>query len=169
MEMDVLTLLIFSCIGLIILVSIFILIFKIAIKAIKYYEQKSILDYKVYLTSMGLKNYVDSTLDDYITDFLEEYLTTNPKYINKTYINSDDEREILTDVLTQVIMYIPESFKEQMRNVYNIDRIIDNDGTTGFTDLITRKVYNKILTLSVAANTVKDDGQVPLQGLLNDK
>ena len=118
---------------------------------------------------MGLKKYVDDTLDEYITDFIEEYLTTNPKYIEKTFINSEDEKELLQNILTQVIMYIPESFKEQMRNVYNIDRIVDNDGTTGFTDLVTRKVYNKILTLAVTANTVKDNGQIPLHNLMGDQ
>ena len=91
------------------------------------------------------------------------------KFIDKDYVNSDDEKELLSIILTQVIMYIPESFKEQMRNVYNIDRIVDDDGTTGFTDLVTRRVYNKILTLTVAANTVKDQGQVPLYNLIEEE
>lgn len=169
METEELILLIFSiCITLVSTAIIFSAIF-IARKAIQYYNQKSILDYKVYMTSMGLKKYVDDTLDEYITDSMEECLTTNPKFIDKNYVNSDDEKELLSIILTQVIMYIPESFKEQMRNVYNIDRIVDEDGTTGFTDLVTRRVYNKILTLTVAANTVKDQGQVPLYNLMEEE
>lgn len=169
MEMAELIHLIFDCCIAIVLIVIIFAVIIVARKAIQYFNQKSILDYKVYMTSMGLKKYVDDTLDEYITDFIEEYLTTNPKYIDKTYINSEDEKELLQTILTQVIMYIPDSFKEQMRNVYNIDRIVDNDGTTGFTDLVTRKVYNKILTLAVTANTVKDNGQIPLHTLMEDQ
>lgn len=169
MEMEELIHLIFNGGLSLLMISLGIAIIFVSRKAIQYYNQKSILDYKVYMTSMGLKKYVDDTLDEYITDFIEEYLTTNPKYIDKTYVNSEDEKELLSAILTQVIMYIPESFKEQMRNVYNIDRIIDNDGTTGFTDLITRRVYNKILTLAVTANTVKDNGQIPLYNLMEDQ
>lgn len=169
MEMEGLIHLIFDFSTFIIIMVMTLTVIIVARKAIQYYNQKSILDYKRYITSMGLKKYVDDTLDEYITDFIEEYLTTNPKYIDKTYINSEDEKELLQNILTQVIMYIPDSFKEQMRNVYNIDRIIDNDGTTGFTDIITRKVYNKILTLAVTANTVKDNGQIPLHTLMEDQ
>ena len=72
METAELILLIFSiCITLVSTAIIFSAIF-IAKKAIQYYNQKSIFDYKVYMTSMGLKKYVDDTLDEYITDSMEE-------------------------------------------------------------------------------------------------
>ena len=125
-------------------------------KIINYFNKKYELDYKVYLTSTGIKNYVDTTLDEYITDALEEIVTTDPEYIGKHVINPAAEKDLLTKVVHQVIIFMPESFKEQMRKVYNIDIIVDS-GTTGLIDIVTRKAYVKILTLAVAANSVKKD------------
>lgn len=167
MEMDVLTLWILISI-LILSITFVAAIVLIGRKIIQYYNQRAILDYKAYIIGMGLKKYVDDTLNEYIMDSIEENITTNPKYIEKTTLNSKDELELLTKVVNQVIIFMPESFKEQMRKVYDIDRVIDDAGNIGLNDIVTRRAYSKIMALAISANSVKENGQVPLQELINE-
>lgn len=155
MGMEELTLLILISITMISIVGL-ILIFLMTRQIIFYYKQKSVLDYKVYVSSMGIKHYVDETLDEYITDSLEEIVTTDPKYIGKQTINSENEKDLLQKVVNQVIIFLPESFEEQMRKVYKID-IVTEDGISGLIDIVTRKAYVKIMALAVRANSMKED------------
>lgn len=134
-------------------------------KIIAYYNQKTIIDYKSYITSMGIKHYVDDTLDEYITDALEEIVTTDPKYIGAETINSENEKDLLQKVTNQVVTFLPESFAEQMRKVYNIDIMVDN--VPGMIDIITRKTYLKIMTLAVKANSMKDQ-EMNINQIINE-
>lgn len=144
-----------------------VLLFLAIRKAISYYNQKSVMDYKQYMTSMGIKHYVDETLDEYITDALEEIITTDPNYIGLETINSENEKDLLQKVTNQVVTFLPESFAEQMRKVYNIDILVDNN-VPGMIDIITRKTYLKIMTLAVKANSMKSE-QTSINQILNNE
>jgi hypothetical protein len=83
-----------------------------------------------------------------------------PEFIDKIVINNDDEKKILTDVTNHVITFLPESFKEKLGQVYRIGfRYTNKNGITvdALTDIITRKVYTKVLILATASKTPKDE------------
>lgn len=129
----------------------------ITIKICKYLKTKTIIDYKNQITSIGIKHYVDQTLNEYILDALEDEIKTNPDFINKMVITPKDEEFLLKKITEQVMKFMSDSFKEQMRMVYNIDIIVDNKGTIGLFDLVTRKVYHTILEFSIKANTPRSE------------
>lgn len=129
----------------------------ITIKICKYLKTKTIIDYKNQITSIGIKHYVDQTLNEYIIDALEDEIKTNPNFINKMVITPKDEEFLLKKITEQVMKFMSDSFKEQMRMVYNIDIIVDNKGTIGLFDLVTRKVYHTILEFSIKANTPRSE------------
>lgn len=123
-------------------------------RIIKYLNQKSIIDYKTYNIGTGIKHYVDETLGEYITDAMEEIITTDPKFIGSPALNSDLEIELIKRTSHQVLSFMSESFKDQMRMVYDIDRPIkiDNKFESGLTNIVTRRVYLEVLKISVATN-----------------
>lgn len=123
-------------------------------RMIKYLDQKSIIDYKIHNIGIGLKHYVDETLNEYITDAMEEIITTDPKYIGTPALNSELEADLIKKIANQVLTFMPEAFKDQMRMVYDIDRpIVTNKKVEKcLVNIVTRKVYSAVLRVSVATN-----------------
>jgi hypothetical protein len=140
------------------LISITIII--VSIKIIKYFDTKSKIEYKSLMLNTGLKKYVDECLEEYINDYMQEYIMVTPEFIDKIVINSDDEKKILIDVTNHVITFLPDSFIEKLGQVYRIGFKYKNKNgivVDALTDIITRKVYTKVLILATASKTPKDE------------
>ena len=146
--------------SIILFVIISLTIIIVASKIIKYFDTKTKIEYKSLMLNTGLKKYVDECLEEYINDYIQEYIMVTPEFIDKIVINNDDEKKILTDVTNHVITFLPESFKEKLGQVYRIGfRYTNKNGITvdALTDIITRKVYTKVLILATASKTPKDE------------
>lgn len=139
----------------------------IVIKVYKYYTDKYKLEYKNHLLNLGLKAYVDKTLNEYIIDSLEEEIKINPDFINKIVLTPDDEQTLLKIITTNVLEFMSDTFKEQLRSVYNIDIILE-EGQDGLTDIVTRKTYIQILELSIKMNTPRNTN-VNIQKMMNQE
>lgn len=147
-------------------IVLIVLVWLAVVKYIKYLNQKAIIDYKTYTTGIGIKRYVDETLNEYITESMEEILTTDPMYISAVSLNSELETDLIKKVSKQVLTFMPESFKDQMRMVYDIDRTVNAKGETGLTNIVVRKTYLLVLKSSVAVNSGNNPGD-NLQDIAN--
>ena len=139
----------------------------IVIKVYKYYTGKYKLEYKSHLLNLGLKTYVDKTLNEYIIDSLEEEIKINPDFINKIVLTPDDEQTLLKIITTNVLEFMSDTFKEQLRSVYNIDIILEEQ-QDGLTDIVTRKTYVQILELSIKMNTPRNTN-INIQKMMNQE
>lgn len=86
---------------------------------------------------------IPELLNRIITDNFNEYMVLNPKYLEELYINNEQQREIVEEVVSLILSRISKSLWYKLSLYYNEKALVD---------IITKNVYTAIVNFAVEKN-----------------
>lgn len=103
------------------------------------------------MLELQLKTPIDQAIDGILQEFIEscfnDYIILNADLLNRNFINEDDEKKMVDDLVTVVSDRLSATMYKQLSVYYNEKAI---------PGIISNKIYELVLAYVVEANSSKD-------------
>lgn len=102
-----------------------------------------IADRVIYSKINYKRENIPELLNRVITDNFNEFMVLNPRYLEEVYINNEQQREIVEEVVSLILSRISKPLWYKLSLYYNEKALVD---------IITKNVYTAIVNFAVEKN-----------------